>query len=241
MKVYISIPCSDQKIFYKCSESLFKLIKEFEDNNIEYCINYTHGSLITRIRNNESHKFLKSDCTHLLFIDSDVYGFENYIVKNLKDMENYKYDVIGLSYPLKKFDKDLLIFNINNNHPLFETSTRFNINLLDSDLKNNLKNINNNYLSVKHLPTGCLLINKNVFNRLSVNSYLENNERIYNFFDCRIYNDRYLSEDYSFCQYCIDNNINIYCFISANLSHIGYFNYYGNLNDAMKKFYLIKK
>ena len=46
MKVYISIPCADQKIFFKCSESLFKLIKDFEKNNIDYSINYAYGSLI---------------------------------------------------------------------------------------------------------------------------------------------------------------------------------------------------
>ena len=244
MKIYISIPCADQKIFFKCSESLFKLIKEFDKNYIQYSINYSYGSLISRIRNNETHKFLKSDCDYLLFIDSDVYNFEYYIVKVLMDMIKYKYQVVGLSYPLKQFNDDLLLHNINNKKPLFDTCTSFNINLLSSDLGKNLESIDKNgYLEVKHLPTGCLLVNRFVFYELAVakvvKSYVENNETIFNYFDCRIYKDHYLSEDYSFCQYCHEMNIKNYCLVSANLSHIGYFNYKGNLKDCMKKFHLI--
>ena len=246
MKIFISIPCSDQKIYYKCVESLFKLIKEFEDNDIEYNINYSHGSLIPRIRNNETNKFLKSDCDYLLFIDSDIYGFEDYIIKILLDMKNKNMKICGVSYPLKQFDNNLLCYNINNKKPLFETSTLFNINLLNDNLKENLKNIDNDYLKVKHLPTGCLIINKDIFQLLidcniikSYKSDTGNNDIIYNFFDCRIYNDKYLSEDYSFCQYIRDCNINIYCLVNANISHIGTFNYYGNLKENIKKFYLL--
>lgn len=245
MKVYISIPCSDQKIFYKCSESLFKLIKDFEDNEIDYSINYSSGSLIPRIRNNEVHKFLKTNCDYLLFIDSDVYGFENYIIKILKDMINKNMKVCGISYPLKQFDNNLLCYNINNKEPLFETSTRFNINLLEPNLKLNLKNIKDDYLKVKHLPTGCLLIKKDVFFLLGldnkVKSYTENNERIWNYFDCRVYDDRYLSEDYSFSQYCLDAGIDNYCYVKADINHIGYFDYKGNLRECIKKYYLINK
>jgi hypothetical protein len=244
MKVYISIPCCDQKVFYKCSESLFKLIKEFEDNEIEYSINYSYGSLISRIRNNEVHKFLKTNnCDYLLFIDSDVYGFEDYIVKILKDMKNKDMKVCGVSYPLKQFDNNLLCYNINHQLPLFETATRFNINLLDPNLKLNLENIKNDYLKVKHLPTGCLLIQKNVFFLLGldnkIKSYMENNHRIWNYFDCRVYDDKYLSEDYSFCQYCLDAGIDNYCYVKGNINHIGYFDYNGNLEECIKKYYKI--
>jgi len=234
MKVYISIPCSDQKIFFKCSESLFKLIKQFEENNIEYSINYSHGSLISRIRNNETYKFLNSDCDYLLFIDSDVFNFENYMVKVLQDMLLYNYKVIGLSYPLKQFDNSLLIYNINNRLPLFDTCTNFNINFV-----NNLTEDKNGYLEVRHLPTGCLIINRIVFYELAVakivKSYTEEDKTIFNYFDCRIYKDKYLSEDYSFCEYCHEMGIKNYCLVNAKLSHIGYFNYTGKLKDLIEK------
>jgi hypothetical protein len=246
MKVYISIPCADQKIFYKCSESLFKLIKDFEKNNIDYSINYSHGSLIPRIRNNETSKFLKSDCDYLLFIDSDIFNYEHYIVNILKDMVLYNYKIVGLSYPLKQFNNDLLLHNIIKKNQLFDTCTKFNINFISPNLKENINNIDaRGYLEVQHLPTGCLLIYKDVLSQLglcnSIKSYLENNNRIYNFFDCRVHNDKYLSEDYSFSQHCIDAGIKNYCFVNANLSHIGYYNYNGSLRDCMTKYYLINK
>ena len=153
--------------------------------------------------------------------------------------------VCGISYPLKQHDNNLLSFNINNKLHLFDTSTRFNINLLNPNLKQNLKDIEDDYLKVQHLPTGCLLVEKDVFFQLvlcaDIKSYQENDKTIFNFFDCRVYNNKYLSEDYSFSQYCIDSGINNYCFVKGNIGHIGYFNYKGNLKECIKKYYLLNK
>lgn len=235
MKLFISIPCADKKMFYKTTKSIFRLNKILDNLKIGYTISFNSGSLITRIRNNEVYKFLNSDCSHLLFIDSDVYGFEEHILKLLIS----KKDVVGISYPLKQFDNNLLTINKAQNKDLFKTSTRFNINLESNDLNLELSKIDENgFLKVKHMPTGCLLINKNVFDKLKlkVESYIDYSKKIYNYFNTFIKNNNYLSEDYAFCQLCNENNIDIYCLTTANIYHIGNFDYHGNLKEMIEKY-----
>ena len=233
MKIYIAIPSGDNKIYCKTTQSLINMTKILNDNKILYSINFYYGSLIPRIRNNITSDFLKTNSTHLLFIDSDIYHFEKYIMT----MINYNKMIVGCSYPIKQFDNDLLLKNIKNKKHLFNSSTLFNINLLTDNINENINNINElGFLKVKHLPTGFLLISRMTFIALEskVKKYLnENNKYVYNFFDTRIYKNRYLSEDYSFSQLCVDSNINLNCLTIAKIGHIGIFNYFGNLKDIL--------
>ena len=59
-------------------------------------------SLITRARNYCADEFLRSDATHMLFIDSDI-GFNPQDVLALLAMQDddSDYDVIGAPYPKK--------------------------------------------------------------------------------------------------------------------------------------------
>lgn len=59
-------------------------------------------SLITRARNYCMDEFYRSDCTHLLFIDSDI-GFnpEDVIAMLAMQSEDSEYDIMGAPYPKK--------------------------------------------------------------------------------------------------------------------------------------------
>lgn len=59
-------------------------------------------SLITRARNYCADEFMRSDCTHLLFIDSDI-GFNPHDVIAMLAIQNDEnpFDIIGAPYPKK--------------------------------------------------------------------------------------------------------------------------------------------
>ena len=234
--LFIAIPSCDNKIFTKTTESLLKLCKNLDLEYIKYSIHFYYGSLIPRIRNDIAHDFLKSNKTHLLFIDSDIFNFDKYILNLIKK------DVLvaGCSYPIKSYNNNLLLQNIKNKKNLFDSATLYNVNLFSNNINENLDNVDKDgFLKVKHLPTGFLLIKNTTFFRLKnkVKKYLDNNDEwIYNFFDVRIYNNKLLSEDYSFSQLCVDNDINNYCYILSSIGHIGINNYNGTLKKMLINF-----
>jgi len=59
-------------------------------------------SLITRARNYCADEFLRSDCTHMLFIDSDI-GFnpQDVLAMMAISAEDSEYDILGAPYPKK--------------------------------------------------------------------------------------------------------------------------------------------
>lgn len=232
--IFFAVCSYDGNIHYKTMLSLlncFTIVDHTTDLN--YLFSVKTGSHINRLRNELVHEFLKSDADYIFFIDADVYGFEKIFERLVSSREQ----VIGGVYPIKQLHNDLLNLNIHQQKPLFETSTLFNVNLKSSDVEN--LEINNGIIEVKHLATGCLMIRRDVFEILKarVQSYNE----VYNFFHSYVYKEKYLTEDYGFCQYCITNNIKIKAIIDEPLYHVGQFTYYGNYKDFLDKYLLIKK
>ena len=73
-------------------------------------------SLITRARNYVADVFLRSDCTHLMFIDSDI-GFHPQSVIELLALQQTsaesEYDVIGGAYPKKNISWEKVVTAVN--------------------------------------------------------------------------------------------------------------------------------
>lgn len=242
MNILIGIPTFNGDVNYKTIQSLLKLFEKLKKQNIKYRLVFKQGSHINRIRNELVNEFLVSNYDKLLFIDADVYNFENGVYKMLKLcylQSEYNNSLMGIAYPKKKFENILLRKNILNKDNLFDSSTLFNVNLYDNNIKQKLKESdeNNGLIKVKHLATGCLLIDRKVFEKINdVNFYIDMyNNKIYNYFDSFIKDGKYLTEDYGFCEICTRNKINIYCLSNAKISHIGQFDYTGNFNNMLKK------
>lgn len=168
---------------------------------------YYNDALVTRARNMIVHQFLKTDCTHLLFIDSDIQFDPQDVISILTKQD----DIIGGPYAKKMINwkkvvqvvKD--IPNINpDDIEKFVGDGVFN-------LKTPLNDIHSLH-EVEETGAGFLLIRRSVFENL-INSYpqlryVENGEEQYCFFPTLIDNhgsvtnggtNRYLSEDYAFC------------------------------------------
>ena len=211
MNILICIPTYNEYIHSKLVTDLLNL-----DLGRRYVIKFTVrfkcGSLIPRIRNNFISEFIADDSfTHLLFIDSDIYGFTETLEKMILSQK----DLIGGVYRKKmKFEE-------------------YNINLL-----NNIdQTLCDEFPEVKHIPTGLMLISRNVTDLLSwkypERVYFEGQKKRYDFFKCGIENGLYLSEDYGFCELYRNVGGKVHCVLDSEITHHGIMNYKGNFKKYL--------
>lgn len=162
-------------------------------------------SLVHRARNKIVAKARMAGFSHLLFIDADL-KFYPIDIHNLVAAEKA---VIGGTYPVKKLPIKL-------NHNSYEPPK-----------------VEGRLEQVKHLPTGFMLIDLNVFDFLErfvpscqkqdlttgeVIKYVE-------FFRAGIHRGQDLSEDWYFSELCAENGITPWLHHDVVLPHVGSFEY----------------
>ena len=218
MKLMIAIPTYNEMVHSKLMLDLIDLLQEA---HYDYTIRIKSGSLITRIRNDFVADFLGSDCSHLLFIDADLYDFKETIL-DLLCGDTPK--VCGGIYRKKQLKE------------------AYNVNLCMS-IEQTLAERKGAFIEVKHIPTGLMIIEKSVFYQLILSyperKFLDNDTIKYNFFDAGIIEGRYLSEDYYFCELYRAIGGKIFAVLDSEMTHYGVLNYKGNFKNYLSK--LIKK
>lgn len=100
-KPFICTPCYGGMLTQQYLAGYSDLVASLERNKVDYvpCI-FGGESLITRARNRAVVEFLRTDCTHLLFIDADI-GFSAGGVQALLACNE---EVVCAPYPLKHHD-----------------------------------------------------------------------------------------------------------------------------------------
>lgn len=102
-KLFIATPMYGGMCTGHYMKSMLELISYCTANQMHCKTSFLFNeSLITRARNYLTDEFLRSDCTHLMFIDSDI-GFETNDVMTLLALQSddSPYDVISAPYPKK--------------------------------------------------------------------------------------------------------------------------------------------
>ena len=218
MKLMIAIPTYNEMVHSKLMLDLIDLLQEA---HYDYTIRIKSGSLITRIRNDFVADFIASDCSHLLFIDADLYDFKETFL-DLLCADTPK--VCGGIYRKKQLKE------------------AYNVNLCKS-IEETLAERRGAFIEVKHIPTGLMIIEKSVFYQLILSyperKFLDNDTIKYNFFDAGIIEGRYLSEDYYFCELYRAIGGKIFAVLDSEMTHYGVLNYKGNFKNYLSK--LIKK
>ena len=186
-----------------------------------------NDSLITRARNNCVDEFMKSDDTHLMFIDADI-GFRPEDVLAMWSMSVSKnYDILAGVYP-KKILPTQLVFN-----PLVQGS--------ESEVMTPAE--------VLETGTGFMLIRRQVFDKFKeafperkyiseptlIESQKDGTAEVFMFFQAEIRGNRYLSEDYNFCQQCGSLGIKVHVCPWVSLSHTGTHVFTGSLIQIAKE------
>jgi len=197
-------------------------------------------SLITRARNSLAHAFLKTDCTHLLFIDADI----KFNAHEVLHMFEHDLDIICGIYPKKEINwaevqaavkRDVPVDNLKHH------TGSWVVNLVD--YAGTVSVPQDQPLEVWAGGTGMMLIKREVFEKLGdvvpfyVNDVvdLSNNnkprEQIKEFFATSIEPEtgRLLSEDYHFCYIWRKLGGKIYAAPWMKLGHLGSYIFEGEL------------
>jgi hypothetical protein len=197
-------------------------------------------SLITRARNSLTHAFLKTDCTHLLFIDADI-RFNAQEVMMLFDADK---DVICGIYPKKEINwnevqaavkRDIAVDDLKHH------TGSWVVNLVD--YQGTVSVPQDQPLEIWAGGTGMMLIKREVFEKLGdvvpvyVNDVVDLSntnkprEEIKEFFATSIEPEtgRLLSEDYHFCYIWRKIGGKIHAAPWMKLGHVGTYIFEGEL------------
>lgn len=208
-----------------------------------------YESLIQRGRNTLCTLALnKPEVTHVLFIDSDIKWHQYDVLKLLNDDKQ----LVGGLYPKKSLNHNR-IFNIEQILKMKES--KYNSGVSDEQIiKHHLVDYNLNFsdnrkvntdgtMEVKYIATGFMMIKREVFNRMKEMhpewAYVDDIHKnqipnLYAYFDCFIFEGRYLSEDWGFCERWRQCGGEVYADLLIPLTHIGTFNYEGRILSTLK-------
>jgi hypothetical protein len=212
-------------------------------------------SLITRARNYLVDEFLRSNCTHLLFIDADIH----YDPRDVIAMLGLDKDIIGAPYPKKTIKWSSIIQAVKRNPDitgaeLEKCAGDFVFNPVPGTERFQV----NELIEVLEIGTGFMMIRREVFEKFKETypefSYkpdhvgqanFDGTRYIHAFFDTAIDrkrkinmngtevevggSDRYLSEDYMFCQWWRNMGGKIWLCPWMKTHHVGTYPFTGDL------------
>jgi len=238
-KLYISTPCYDAMLTMQYTMSLLRLVQFCNQHNIDYMIDFLgNESLITRARNKSLNKFMNTDCSHLLFIDSDI----EFQPEAVMDLLLFDKDVSCCVYPKKGFNWNKFMYSIQNEQNSKEhPSSRgldYAYNIMYNDKNELIKN--GDFIRVNQSSTGFMMIKRKIIEKLNkkhteleiISDELSNNDtKMYGLFCCMIKDKQYLSEDYSFCQRVNDIGGQVWINVKHNLNHIGKYSFNSDIQN----------
>lgn len=229
--ILVCIPSFDTKIHLETISSIISTRDLLARNGIAIGMMWVRDSLVTRARNKLVAQFLKTDCTHLFFIDADIVFNPDDFIRVI----NLDKPIVSAPYPIKKEDK------IEKGDASLGWCLNFKIGKYD------FNDNTDGYKVCDYAGTGFMCIQRKVFETI-IEKYpnieylsdvkakidgereLEGNKE-YAFFDCGIQGQgiledkdntkRYLSEDYYFCQLWKQCGGEIWADLTSELKHIG--------------------
>ena len=190
------------------AQSLLRLVQELK-MPIEVVWN-VGDSLVSRSRNTVTAHFLSTDCTDLVFIDTDI-GFTP---EQFLRLCQHDVDIVGGFYPKKQEGEVAWVCNALANKPILE----------------------NGLQQMLYIGTGFMRIRRRVFDRM-IGRYPELEYTAdgsglveHDFWKVGVYqyadkSRRYLSEDWMFCQLAMDMGFTIWGDTQIMLQHVGKITY----------------
>ena len=214
-------------------------------------------SLITRARNYCVDEFLRSEYTHLMFIDSDINFDPNYVL-TLAALCNDERPIIGGIYPKKCIAwekvRNAVDKGLADDDPMM--LERFTGDFVFNPVGGQQTISLSEPVEALEIGTGFMMLQRDVLEKFAKeypkfrykpdhnrSEHFDGSRYIHAFFDTIIDNDqwmgegksegsdRYLSEDYMFCQLCQKIDIKTFLCPWMKLSHVGTYVFSGNLPD----------
>jgi hypothetical protein len=219
--VFFATPCYGGMLTDQYFLSMFRMSQALMQHGINFRITTLRNeSLISRARNILTAMFLDSDCTHLMFIDSDIEFQPEDIIRALA----YDKPVIAGAYPKKALPVQYAI-----NFKFVNPETR-------------QIRVENGAVEVLDASTGFFLIKRETIEKMILahpelhyrndsNIDPKLNKHCYALFDTMIDPDdnRYLSEDYTFCRRWQKLGGEIWLDPNTKLNHVGSYTFEGDV------------
>ena len=219
-RVHICMPCYGGQLTESTFMSFIKWANVARQLGIDWTVEtMTNESLISRARNTLTAKFLHTkESTHLMFIDADI-GWEPW---HLLVMLNAQKDVIGGLYPMKSLPIKWCVNGIP-----------------DAD-----QNDPSGLIEVTKTGTGFLLIKRDVFDKLNAHPAVKSftndigldpvlNIYMKTYFDTAVRENRYYSEDWTFCENWRDIGGQVWVDKRVLLKHTGTYVFDSQTQDKL--------
>lgn len=171
-------------------------------------------SLIPRARNKCAQYALDMGYDKILFIDADM----SWTYEDVRKLLNSKHLIIGGTYPIKMY-------------PI-----KLNFNHLPGAIESE-----GGEVEVRHLPTGFMLIDRSVLTTLRDEGGAESYTSLdaatgqvveyHDFFPTGVKDERYLSEDWGFCELARSAGFKVYLNTKVILGHVGTHHYRVDFNQ----------
>lgn len=250
-KLFLAAPMYGGQCTGIFANSMISLAQVMMQHGVELrCHFLFNESLITRARNYCVDEFLRSDCTHFMFIDADI-GFhpeDVLVLLALITQDDNEYDILCGPYPKKTIswekvktaaDRGFADENPNN---LEKYVGDFVFNLADDVTEVRL----DTPAQVLEGGTGFMMIKRSTFEKYEEaypelhykpdhvrSEHFDGSREIMAYFDTEIdpKSKRYLSEDYMFTQRAIRAGMKIWLCPWMKLKHMGAYVFSGSLSD----------
>jgi len=197
-------------------------------------------SLIQRARNSLTHQFLKTHCTHMMFIDADIRFDANDIISMIAADK----DIICGLYPKKEINWQQVAISAGAGVPVDQLKNHTGamvVNLVGKE--GEVVVPQNEPLEIVNGGTGFMLIKREVFEALKpfVATYhndvidtagLYKPDLMHEYFPVMVEDSRLLSEDFAFCTIARRQGFQIWAAPWVRLGHYGSYLFEGSLIPA---------
>jgi hypothetical protein len=228
-RVHICMPCYGGQLTESTFMSYIKWANTCRQLGIDWTIEtMTNESLISRARNTLVSKFLATESsTHLMFIDADI-GWEPWHLMALIDHDK---DVVGGLYPMKTLP------------------VKWCVNGIPGAREDDPRGL----VEVTKTGTGFMLIKRHVFEKLNSHPAVKPfsndigldaslNQYMKTYFDTAVRENRYYSEDWTFCENWRDLGGQVFIDKRVLLKHTGTYTFdytvqerlYSELHSVLK-------
>ena len=243
-KLFIATPMYGGMCTGAYAQSLLNVSSILQNAGHEVLMSFMFNeSLIPRARNALAQAFMKSDATHMMFIDADIKFFPQDVLSMLQADK----DVLCGIYPKKEINWTTVKQAMDNGVPddqLKYHTGSFVVNLVDYAPSVTVPV--DQPVEIQNGGTGFMMIKREVFDALKqhvkyymndvadLGNTLQGREKIYEFFPTPIEEgtERLLSEDYGFCAAYRAIGGHIYAAPWVVLAHIGTYMFEGRLIPA---------
>ena len=252
-KLFVATPCYGGQCLGLYAKSCLDLQATCIQYGIEVRFSFIFNeSLITRARNYLVDEFLRSGCTHMLFIDADI-QFNPQDAFALLALEK---EIIGGPYPKKSINWNNIVNAVRGQSEVDNDKVK----LRDGFDPRELEQVTGDFVfnpvpgtksikitepvEVMEIGTGYMMIERSVFDKYKEEyphlnykpdhvgqANFDGSRYIHAFFDTVIdpKSHRYLSEDYMFCQYAREIGFHVWLCPWMKTTHVGTYGFRGDL------------